>query len=154
MKIGNIKKIGFFGNTNNYSFMLALALKQKGYVVIFIVDSSDKLHRPEGRYKNITLPYPDWIIDISPCDLFFINNPLPYEKLKLVKEKLSTCDLLFLTGFNIRFADYLKIKHICILSGSDLTNLANYRYADELMNLYILRLNNRNHYNYFVYFLL
>lgn len=117
--------------------MLALALKQKGYEIIFIVDSLEKLHRPEGRYNNIAIPYPDWIIDISPCDLFLINNPLPDDKLKLVKEKLSTCNLLFLTGFNIRFADFLNIKHICILSGSDLTNLANYTYADELMDFYI-----------------
>ena len=137
MKSNNIKKVGFFGNMNNYPFMLALALKQKGYEIVFFVDSLEKLNRPEERYNNIVIPYPDWIIDISPCDLFLVNNPLPDDKLKLVKEKLSTCNLLFLTGFNIRFADFLNIKHICILSGSDLTNLANYTYADKLMDLYI-----------------
>lgn len=132
-----VKKIGFFGNTNNYSFMLARAFKKKGYEIEFIVDSKEKLHRPEGRYSDITLPYPNWITDISPCDLFLVNTPLPDEKLNLVKEKFSTCDLIFLTGFNIRFYNYFKAKHICILSGSDLTNLADYSYAEELMELYL-----------------
>lgn len=120
--------------------MLALAFKSKGYEIEFIVDSSNKLNRPEFRYPHFLNNYPDWITDVSPHDLFSVSNPISVDKLDIIKKKFENCDVIFLNGFSIRFDKFFNKKHVSILTGSDLTNLADYKYAESLMELYFNQL--------------
>ena len=131
---GAIKKIGFLGNMNNYPFMLARHFKEKGYEIVFILTETEKLCRPEYRYDDVSLPYPEWIVDMSPMNFDFFSNENKTSKFKQLVQKLNTCDLIVLNGQAIRYATYFKPPYLCILTGSDLTILANYNYAITLFN--------------------
>ncbi|MEO8761758.1 MAG: hypothetical protein ABI388_09945, partial [Bacteroidia bacterium] len=120
-------KIGFIGNMNNYPFMIASQFKKKGYEVLFIVTESEKLCRPEFRYKNISTPYPDWIVDFAPLNADYFLEVEETVEFKKIIALLNTCDYAFLNGYFIRFSKYLSIKHICVFTGSDLTVLADYK---------------------------
>ncbi len=130
-------KIGYWGNTNNYPFMVARAFKKLGHDVLFIIDEEQKLYRPEYRYSDITLPYPDWIKDFSPMPLWLLSNHIDNEKKKTIIALFKDCDFVVLNGYAVRFAEEIG-KPVCAhLTGSDLIPLADNNYADSLLKSYL-----------------
>lgn len=127
-------KIGFLGNANNSPFVLARALRRLGHDVLFIVDRSpvekwEVLNRPENAYDDI-LPYPDWIVDASPLDLWAFPGP-PAGREQVV-QLLKQCDLVFLNEFGLSLGPDVGRPVVALLTGTDLVVLANYQYALHL----------------------
>lgn len=127
-------KIGFFGNANNSPFMIARALRRLGHEVLFIVDRSpvqkwEILNRPENAYIDIILPYPNWIIDASPMDLWEYPEPSGREQ---VVQWLKQCDLVMLNEFGLSLGPDIGRPTVALLTGTDLEVLANYSYAFHL----------------------
>lgn len=121
-------KIGFLGNANNYPFMLAMAIKKLGHEVVFIIDSESRLNRPEGRYKDITQPYPSWIIDCSPLDLWsYPGNPAKADNAVSI---LKDCDAVVLNEFGLSLWGRIQKPAFALLTGTDLEVLADPQYAD------------------------
>jgi glycosyltransferase involved in cell wall biosynthesis len=117
-------KIGFFGNTNNYPFMLAQALREFGHDVVMVISSQELLNRPESRYPEFKQAYPDWIVDaahLSEWDLIALSPSLAP-----VLDVLSTCDALVLNFTGPSLWPLLRRPAIALLTGSDLEHYANF----------------------------
>jgi hypothetical protein len=117
-------KIGFFGNTNNYPFMLAQALREFGHEVLFVITSQELLNRPESRYPELKQHYPDWIVDaahLSEWDMITLSPSLAP-----VLDVLSTCDALVLNFTGPSLWPLLHRPAIALLTGSDLEHYANF----------------------------
>lgn len=125
-------KIGFYGNANNYPFMLARALRKMGHDVLFILDRNVALSRPENRYNDIRLPYPEWIYDASPLDLWCY--PAPSKRTDIVR-LLKGCDAVFLNEYGLSLSPEIKKPTVALLTGTDLEVLANYRYQDQIIGV-------------------
>lgn len=116
--------IGFVGNTNNYPFSVARAFRDMGHEVVQFVDSTERLNRPEGRYADMGVPYPDWIVDISSHrvrDMLF-----PTSRQRTLKKALTRFDLLVLNGQGMALASGAGRPAFCLLTGSDLEYMANW----------------------------
>src|SRR5512139_4058359 len=116
-------KIGFLGNANNSPFILARALRRLGHEVVFLImfDESCPLDRPEKRYPEVTLPYPDWIHDVSVLDLWNHGSRPRFEERAI--ELLQQCDLVVLNGYGICLAPKIERPAIAFLTGTDLLSL-------------------------------
>ena len=117
-------RIGFVGNTNNYPFSVARAFRDMGHEVVQFVDSTERLNRPESRYTDVDLPYPDWIVDISGNrvrDMLF-----PTSRQRTLKKALARFDLLVLNGQGMALASGAGRPAFCLLTGSDLEYMANW----------------------------
>lgn len=128
-------KIGFFGNANNSPFMIARALRRLGNDVLFIIDRSptekwEILNRPENAYEDITIPYPDWIFDASPLDLW--EYPGPSVGREQVVRLLNQCDLVVLNEFGLSLGPDIGKPTVALLTGTDLVLLADFSYAYQL----------------------
>lgn len=117
-------RIGFIGNTNNYPFMLARALRKLGHEVRFVVTSQEPLNRPEHRYADISFPYPAWIHDLSPIRLRDVMYPRSAARRRVVA-LLRDCDAVFANDFGPMLLPELQLPSIALLTGSDL-----YAFAD------------------------
>lgn len=126
-------KIGFLGNTNNYPFRLARALRALGHEVVFFVDRSrsEPRHRPECHYNDVPYPYPDWIREVEPLDPIQLVL-LPARAHKRVLRSLETCDGVVLNGLALSLGPLLRIPTVGLLTGSDLDVYAN---PDSVRNL-------------------
>jgi len=113
-------RIGFWGNTNNYPFMLAQALRRAGHEVQFVVDSSERLHRPEHRYEEIGYPYPGWIRDEAGCMTRYARYFFPTRRVRLAMRWLGQCDALIVNNFGVLIAQKMGRPYIVLLTGSDL----------------------------------
>lgn len=119
-------KIGVFGNTNNYPYLLAKALRELGYDVCLIVDSKYRLHRPENRNWRYRFFYPSWIKDYSGIEEreYFTKSD---RVMKLVRF-LETMDVLILNSVGPSLLPLMnpasRPKAVTILAGSDLTYYA------------------------------
>lgn len=117
-------KICFVGNTNNYPFLIASAMRQMGHDVTVLLDRPESLHRPEGRYNGFDLYKSDWIRDVStsvsPERWTLSNCP------ELETKTLGNYDLLVLNGFGPTLVGRTEVPAFSILTGSDLTQLANW----------------------------
>jgi len=121
-------KVGFFGNTNNFPFILARAFRCLGHEVVFIVNRAERLHRPEFRYDDITIPYPEWIHDIplrSEVDIC-----LPSRNLTKALNLLKQCDIVVLNELGPALQTRIGRPAMALLTGSDLGCLADPEYAD------------------------
>jgi glycosyltransferase involved in cell wall biosynthesis len=116
-------KIGFYGNANNYPFMLARAIRRAGHEVLFLVVSEAGLNRPENRYDDIALPYPAWIHDLSLPIRW--RNLLPGGNRDRVIGLLNSCDFVFLNEEGPALACKLKVPYAAMSTGSDLVVFAN-----------------------------
>lgn len=125
-------KIGFLGNANNYPFMLARALRKMGHNVLFIVDRNVPLNRPENRYEDIELPYPEWIYDASPLDLW--SYPASSKRTDIVR-LLQGCDAVFLNEYGLSLSPDIKKPTIALLTGTDLEVLANNKYLEQIIGV-------------------
>lgn len=122
-------KIAFLGNVNNFPFVLARAFKSLGHDVIFLVNSVNRLDRPEHKYPSITLPYPEWILDVG--ELPISLRPRILLKWVRVWWTLRTADIVVLNAFGIRLGLFLRARVLVILTGSDIELYAkkDFRYA-------------------------
>jgi glycosyltransferase involved in cell wall biosynthesis len=134
-------KIGFLGNTNNYPFTLAYALKRAGHDVIFYVDQSDALHRPESKYPEVAASYGDWIVEVPllrPHDVL-LRTPV----VRALRARFSDRELLVLNGFGPAVFARSTIPTFVIVTGSDLDMYADkafpqrvsYEHASALLRL-------------------
>jgi glycosyltransferase involved in cell wall biosynthesis len=117
-------KIGFFGNTNNYPFMIAQALREFGHEVVIVITSQELLNRPESRYPEFKQCYPNWIVDaahLSEWDMITLSPSLAP-----VLELLSACDALVLNFTGPSLWPLLRRPAIVLLTGSDLEHYANF----------------------------
>ncbi|MEO8358549.1 MAG: hypothetical protein ABI672_00845 [Vicinamibacteria bacterium] len=123
-------RVGFLGNANNYPFMLARAFRRAGHDVLFVVDRTTLLDRPENRYSDVGPPYPTWIHDASnlPAAWSF-HKPGP--ELRSVIESLRSCDAVVLNQAGLALAPWIERPHIGFLTGADLTVLANTAYGKD-----------------------
>ena len=124
-------KIGFFGNTNNYPFLLALALHRMGHEIVFIVDSTERLYRPEYCYNDITFPYPEWIYDVSPVSLW--DFTFPTLKRVQILRLLKSCDAVVLNGLGPSLLSDIGRPAVILLTGSDLEYYGNFQTIDNLV---------------------
>lgn len=123
-------RIGFYGNANNYPFMLARALRRLGHEVDFIVLSRDRLNRPEFRYADISMPYPAWINDLSHPLRWRLLMPGALRTHAL--DRLNACDLVILNEEGPALAHAIRPPLFTLLTGSDLEVLANRAMAPRL----------------------
>ena len=121
-------KIGFYGNANNYPFMLARALMRRGHEVEFVVTSRDRLNRPECRYPDVRSPYPPWLHDLSrPVRWRWLLPPRG-----ALTGILNRCDFLFLNEEGPAFARSLRVPYAAMLTGSNLEVFAD---AERVLTL-------------------
>lgn len=123
-------KIGFFGNTNNYPFMLARAFKRLGAEVSFFVNSSSPLHRPEYCYSDICSSYPEWIHDVS--SMRMRHYVVPNRRHRHVVRELNTCAWVFLNGLGVSLGAHIDTPDMALLTGQDLTLYCNQKYPDSI----------------------
>ena len=123
-------KIGFYGNANNYPFMLALALRRLGNEVSFIVSSRDGLNRPEGRYHDLAPPYPPWIQDLSSTLRWHFL--VPGAGRNRVWSVLNGCDLAILNEEGPALSGGLTVPTIVLITGSNLEVFADPAKAGSL----------------------
>jgi hypothetical protein len=116
-------RIAFAGNQNNYPFMLARALRRAGHQVTFVVDRPEVLNRPEGRYPDIELPYPDWIVEADPIAIEDVA--LRTSRWRRLLSRLSGADALVLNSWMYAAAVDLELPSVCLATGSDLEFYAN-----------------------------
>lgn len=117
-------KICFVGNTNNYPFLIASAMRNMGHDVTVLLDRPETLHRPNGRYEGFDLDSTDWVRDISADvtpDGWILSRS---DALK--RAALSRYDLLVLNGLGLALAGGRGVRSFAMLTGSDLTHLANW----------------------------
>lgn len=118
-------KIGFLGNTNNYPFRLAQALRALGHEVKFFVDRppSEPRHRPECHYREVPYPYPDWIREVKPISL---KQAVHYRwSLRRVLRRFELCEGVILNGVALSVGTLIDCPIIGLLTGSDLDVYAN-----------------------------
>jgi glycosyltransferase involved in cell wall biosynthesis len=117
-------RIAFLGNTNNYPFALALALRDLGHDVLLLVDQTSPLHRPESRRAETADAYGQWVRDVSPVRARDVV--LPTRRRRSIVRLLKSADALVLNGFGPAFWHHVRAPSLVILTGSDLET-----YADE-----------------------
>jgi len=125
-------RIGFLGNSNNYPFRLAKALRALGHEVVFFVDRppSEPRNRPESHYADVLYPYPDWIREIEP--LHPKQIVLYPWTVRPVLRTLEGCDGVVLNGFGLSLGPLIGRPIIGLLTGSDLDVYANPHLVDVL----------------------
>lgn len=135
-------KIGFAGNTNNYPFTLAIAFDKLGFDVKFVLDSQEKLHRPEYKFEASAFEKIK-ILDFSPYDIEFLAKPdkIKYE---LLLDFFKDRDFLILNSHFISLYKEFNKKHVVILTGSDIDFLASEKYVDEFKEKIFSKLKNES----------
>jgi glycosyltransferase involved in cell wall biosynthesis len=123
-------KFGFYGNANNYPFMLARALRRQGHEILFLVASREPLSRPENRYDDIETPYPDWIVDVSRSHRW--HALAPGSSRSHIVRLLNGCDIAVLNEEGPALARHLKVPHVSLLTGSDIEIFADPARAGSL----------------------
>lgn len=118
-------KVGFIGSMNAMPMALALKLKELGFNVKYIVESSEDkmLMRPECHYKNISYPYPEWIKEMLISKLLYIFYPLfPGLFLRKIVKEMSDRDLIFFNDYGFQISKYFSKSTVKfgMFSGSDL----------------------------------
>lgn len=116
-------RIGFLGNTNNFPFMLALALRRRGHEILFLVDQKDRLYRPEYKFPELNPIAMDWVEDYSP--LRFRHYLLPSTRMSEVLTRLRGCDAVVLNQYGPSLLPRIGRPALVMLTGSDLDFFAN-----------------------------
>ena len=118
-------KIGFLGNMNNYPFQLARGFKKLGHKIIFLVNDTVPLHRPENRFHDVSFPYPGWIIDVG--RLSETDCVVPNDRRDKIVDYLSKCDFVVLNQLGPSLAHLIKRPSVLLLTGSDLEYYASWK---------------------------
>jgi hypothetical protein len=119
-------KIGIFGNTNNYPYLLAQGLRRLGVDVRLVVNRPELLHRPESKHSELVNDYSDWIADFSVLSSSYVlaGSPLISEVMRFLGDDL---DAIFLNDVGLALNDgRFNCPVLALLTGSDLLYHANY----------------------------
>ncbi len=112
-------RFGFFGNNNNYPFLLAEELREQGHDVVLFVNKRGLLDRPESRDPaRFAGGYPEWIVDASELSEWECIALAP--SLAPVLDRLAECDALVLNDVGVSFQPLLGRPTIVFLTGADL----------------------------------
>lgn len=115
-------KVCFIGNTNNYPFLIASAMQRMGHSVTMLLDRPESLHRPDGRYVDVDLSSHGWLRDLSGC-----ITPERWRLShcdELTPARLNQHDLIVANGVGPALIDRCNTPVFALLTGSDLTHLA------------------------------
>ncbi|MGE3173355.1 MAG: glycosyltransferase [Planctomycetota bacterium] len=119
-------KVGFFGNNNNYPFLLAEAVREQGHDVVLVLNRARPLDRPESRDPAAFAGgLPPWIVDVAhvPEDEFLALGPGVTPAL----DALASCDALVLNDVGPSLLPLLERPAFTFLTGSDVEYYANPR---------------------------
>jgi glycosyltransferase involved in cell wall biosynthesis len=118
-----LARINFFGNTNNYPYLLVKGLRSLGHDARLVVNQSEALHRPEAADASLARGYPDWIYDCSSLseEEFVAEAPRICDVLNFI----AAGDCAVLNHLGPSLASRLTIPHVAFLTGSDITYYAN-----------------------------
>lgn len=117
--------IAIFGNTNNYPMLLAQGLRLLGHNVHLVLNRKELLHRPEARYPDWAMAYPDWVVDcsnLSDEDIAFETPAID----QVIHQLTHNVDLVILNDVGPALASYLRTPYAVVLTGSDLAYYANF----------------------------
>ncbi|MGE0470206.1 MAG: hypothetical protein AB7L09_07020 [Nitrospira sp.] len=117
--------IAVFGNTNNYPLLLTQGLRLLGHNVRLVLNRKELLHRPEARYPEWAVAYPEWIADcsnLSDEDVAFETPAID----PVIHHLRHNVDFVILNDVGPTFASYLRTPHAVVLTGSDLAYYANF----------------------------
>jgi len=115
-----------FGNTNNFSFLLAEGFRALGHDVRLILNKKELLHRPESLIPEWRNDYPEWILDCSHLTEFDIAYG-SYAVEELMSSVAIQVDFAVLNDIGPALASYLSCPYATVLTGSDLTYYADFR---------------------------
>lgn len=123
-------KIGIFGNTNNYPYLLAMGLRQLGADVRLVVNRPERLHRPESKVPALADGYPDWILDLGlAAEAYTItDSPLARDAVRFLGTDLNA---VFLNDVGPALHDHFDCPVLALLTGSDLLYHASFASIDE-----------------------
>lgn len=124
-------RVGFFGNTNNYPFILANAFCQLGHDVEFVVDQKDPLYRPDSRNTISPRVGNLRIHDLSPAR--FRHHLVPSGNVRHAIRILQSCDAVLLNQYGPSLGPRIGRPSIALLTGSDLYVFANPAALDSLV---------------------
>ncbi|MDI1355067.1 MAG: glycosyltransferase [bacterium] len=125
-------KIGFAGNTNNYPYTLAIAFSKLGHDVKFLIDSTEKLHRPENRFILASKVFIN-TIDLSPLSFNYWEET-DRDKIRKCRSFFADRDVIILNSDFVSMSTEFNRPHIVLLTGSDLDFLASEKYVEEFKN--------------------
>lgn len=117
--------IAIFGNTNNYPLLLAQGLRLLGHDVRLVLNRKELLHRPEARYPEWAVAYPEWVVDCSNLS----DNDIAFETPaidQVIHRLTNKIDLVILNDVGPALASYLRLPYAVVLTGSDLAYHANF----------------------------
>lgn len=117
-------KIVFFGNTNNYPYILARAMRELGHEVILLVNRKAQLHRPESMEQEFLAGYPSWIEDVSDIEENAYSEV--NHKVGRVLDIMAGSDGIILNDIGPSLLGLVNKPAISILTGSDLDYYADY----------------------------
>lgn len=122
-------RIGIFGNTNNYPFLLAMGFRALGVDVRLVLSSRESLNRPVRRWRDLWREYPRWVVDGAVLEEeAYLRADARAEV--LFRSAFGDADAVLLNHFGPACADWLKVLHLALLTGSDLTYYGNPAIAD------------------------
>ncbi|MFG1493929.1 glycosyltransferase [Halobacteriovorax sp. ZH4_bin.1] len=112
-------KIAVIGNTNNYPYMLALALAKYVDTVDLYYDSQDQLHNPMN-YEDKP-PSNLNVINITGINNPFLSFWIPTKKSKELSKALNKYDLILVNNLWFNFVKLRSNKkYFCLFTGSDI----------------------------------
>jgi len=134
-----LKKILLIGNVNNHFFNLATQIKHYGFDCKLILLRKYGLDNPCNINRFANWVNRSWITDLSEFDLWGFDKKFQ-TNVNSLKKNLSTIedffDLVITSDYGHSLIKSLKKnsykKHICFISGSDLTHLANPKYFEKM----------------------
>lgn len=115
-------RIGFIGNTNNYPFILARALRRQGHDVVVVIDRPEPLDRPETRYADIPFPYPGWIREVPAIE--YEDIVYATARWRATLDVVRDCDALVLNKLAYDAATRLDQPAFCLTTEGDIENWA------------------------------
>jgi hypothetical protein len=117
----------FVGNTNNYPLLLALAMQRLGVDTRLVVTRKDPLHRPESKCPELAPGEVNWIFDAS--DLSEDDAACETLRIGYTLNFVYGSDAAILNDSGPALASAFGIPHLSLLTGTDLTYLANFSSA-------------------------
>jgi glycosyltransferase involved in cell wall biosynthesis len=118
-----LARITFFGNTNNYPFLLVTGLRRLGHDARLVVNQVEPLHRPEAADPELATGYPNWVHDCShlPESDFIAESTSIVDTVNF----MAASDYAILNHIGPSLASRLSLPHLALLTGSDVTYYAN-----------------------------
>ena len=115
------KRICVLGNMNNYPLLLAEGLRAIGVDAHLYVLRSDRLHRPESKYPDLSGNYPNWIVDCSHMSFDDVVWETPVYMDVLSRIRGQNFDFIVANDYGIGLTDAIGRPSAVLLTGSDLS---------------------------------